>query len=547
MESYSSYLSRQQTILKYWLAVQFGGAYKWTTLQHNGVWFPPEYTPHGQPLVYQGKNINLTPQAEECAMLYAKYIGSDYVQNKTFNKNFWNDWKKILGKDSEIQSLEGCDFTKYQEILVKNKELKKLNQENDKEAAADLEKYKIAIVDGKEQPVGNFRMEPPGIFLGRGANPNIGKIKPRIQPEDITINIGKDAHIPETLAGHKWGKVIHDRHVEWLASWKDEITGKTKYMWLGAHSEFKASSDEQKFDAARKLKRKIDSIRAENEKNLLNPDIKVRQIATALYFIDKFALRVGNEKNLSQQSDTVGVTSLRVEHIELLPDNMIVLDFLGKDGVRFYNKLAVEPLIYQNLKEFIEGKDKDQELFNLINSNDVNKYLQTFMKDLTAKMFRTMNASAVFQRELRKISKKYEGSTDVTLLLDEFNKANGVVATLCNHQKQIGKSFKGQVEKVDLMIKKIKAQMRKVKASSSASKGEKLDKLRDKLKKAKSKKELKMGLKNISLGTSKQNYIDPRVTISFMKKHNLPIDKVFSKALRDKFAWAFSVDQNFKF
>jgi DNA topoisomerase-1 len=92
--------------------------------------------------------------------------------------------------------------------------------------------------------------------LGRGDNPKIGKLKKRIYPEDIIINIGKDAIIPESLPGHSWGKIIHDRHVEWLASWKDTITGKTKYVWLGAQSDFKASSDQQKFDLARKLKKK---------------------------------------------------------------------------------------------------------------------------------------------------------------------------------------------------------------------------------------------------------------------------------------------------
>ena len=30
--------------------------------------------------------------------------------------------------------------------------------------------------------------------------------------------------------GHKWERVIHDKNVEWLASWKDEITNKVKYI-----------------------------------------------------------------------------------------------------------------------------------------------------------------------------------------------------------------------------------------------------------------------------------------------------------------------------
>ena len=39
--------------------------------------------------------------------------------------------------------------------------------------------------------VGNFRVEPPGLFRGRGEHPRMGKVKTRIYPRDITINIGE--------------------------------------------------------------------------------------------------------------------------------------------------------------------------------------------------------------------------------------------------------------------------------------------------------------------------------------------------------------------
>ena len=41
--------------------------------------------------------------------------------------------------------------------------------------------------------VGNFRVEPPGLFRGRGEHPKMGRIKRRIYPRDITINIGEPA------------------------------------------------------------------------------------------------------------------------------------------------------------------------------------------------------------------------------------------------------------------------------------------------------------------------------------------------------------------
>jgi DNA topoisomerase-1 len=540
------------------------GGYKWTKLEHNGVLFPAEYKPHNVPLKYKDQRVKLTPTQEEAAMLYAKYINTEYIQSKVFNRNFWNDWKKLLNKDSIIQDLEGCDFNEYYDIIQEDKfsSHKNLEEENNSEVETkelsrayydidpkDEEKYKTAIVDGIPQPVSNYRMEPPGIFMGRGDNPKIGKIKSRIYPEDVIINIGKDAKIPETIKGHKWKKIIHNRHVEWLASWIENINNKRKYLWLGASSHFKASSDQEKFDLARKLKRKIENIREENNKNLQSDDIKTKQIATAFYFIDNFALRVGNEKG-EDTSDTVGVTTLRLEHIELLENNTIILDFLGKDSVRYYNKVTVDDTVYKNIIELSKDKQEYDDIFNLITSHDINKYLQTFMKDLTAKVFRTFNASYLFQKEIKKINKKYENISDIqdmNILIDEYNKANASVAKKLNHQKNIGKSHKGQVDKIDAQIKKVKSKLRKAKKSTGETKQDRINKLKEKLKKLKSKKELKHEMKNTSLSTSRDNYIDPRITISFIKKHNIPIDKLFNKALQQKFQWALNIDKEFRF
>ena len=46
-----------------------------------------------------------------------------------------------------------------------------------------------------------------------------------------------------------------------------------------------------------------------------------------------------------------------------------------------------------------------------------------------------------------------------------------------------------------------------------------------------------------------QNYIDPRLTVVFAKKYNVPIEKFFSKTLRDKFNWAIKSveDENWEF
>lgn len=37
----------------------------------------------------------------------------------------------------------------------------------------------------------------------------------------------------------------------------------------------------------------------------------------------------------------------------------------------------------------------------------------------------------------------------------------------------------------------------------------------------------KEDLKTVSLGTSKINYLDPRITVAWCKRHEVPIEKVF--------------------
>jgi DNA topoisomerase-1 len=163
------------------------------------------------------------------------------------------------------------------------------------------------------------------------------------------------------------------------------------------------------------------------------------------------------------------------------------------------------------------------------------------MNGLTAKVFRTYNASNLFYNELDNTSKKYENYTNddkFDLLLDGFNKATAKLALLCNHQKNISKNFSEQTDKIKNQIKELKEKKKNAKDPK---------KYAEKIKKIKIKLDLKQELKNLSLGTSKINYIDPRITVAFMKKHEIPIDKIFNKSLQEKFKWAFEVDKDFSF
>ena len=58
--------------------------------------------------------------------------------------------------------------------------------------------------------------------------------------------------------------------------------------------------------------------------------------------------------------------------------------------------------------------------------------------------------------------------------------------------------------------------------------------------------QMKEDNKTTSLGTSKANYMDPRISVAFCKKADLPIEKVFTGVLRNKFPWAMYTPSTFR-
>ena len=60
---------------------------RWKTLSHNGVVFPPPYKPLPKniKLLYEGKPVDLPPEAEEIACFYAVHYNSTGAIKHTEN------------------------------------------------------------------------------------------------------------------------------------------------------------------------------------------------------------------------------------------------------------------------------------------------------------------------------------------------------------------------------------------------------------------------------------------------------------------------------
>lgn len=452
---------------------------KWDTLEHNGVVFPPEYEPLPKDikLLYNGMPLTLSTEAEEAATFFGFMLHSTLnVENPVFQKNFFADFTEIVEKTGGAKDKDGKkvilkDFTKldfkpmfnYNDAKNAVKKARPNSEKKvEKEAKALLDApYTTCIWDGRKEQVGNFRVEPPGLFRGRGEHPKTGRIKLRVLPEQITINIGKDATVPTPPEGHKWKAVQHDNKATWLAMWQENINGAYKYVMLAAKSSIKGQSDLKKFEKARELKKHIDRIRTDYTKELRAELMADRQRATAVYLIDKFALRAGNEKDAENEAETVGCCSLKFEHVTLRPPNTVIFDFLGKDSIRFYDEVTVDDQVFKNLKIFKKSPKKDgDDIFDRLTTTQLNKHLTNYMPGLSAKVFRTYNASFTMSTLLKELKK---GKLTIQEKVKLYNDCNRKVAILCNHKRTVGAGHEAQMEKMTDGIKGLKYQKWRIK------------------------------------------------------------------------------------
>ncbi|CAO1621121.1 unnamed protein product [Parajaminaea phylloscopi] len=449
------------------------GSKMWETLWHTGPRFPPAYQrlPSDVKMKYNGKVVELSPEAEEAALFYAVKLETPYVKDPVFNSNFFKDFQTVLKKHPPVDGTKVTDFKKcdFTQMCEHQKELKEAEKERKKKLAPSArkkeqqakkeaeEEMKTCIVDGNKQRVGNVMVEPPALFMGRGQHPKRGQIKPRVRPEEITINhtLKDPKHPPPAApAGHRWKAVVEMKDVTWLAHWID-FNGNYKYVYLDASSSFKSNSDREKFEKARKLDRCVKKLRQRVDEMLISKSRQERQLGTVIWLIDNYSLRAGNEKG-EDEAATYGVCSLLVEHVKELVDeeNKVQLEFLGKDSMLFKETLEVPERIFKNIKMFtrstkdakgkIAVKKSTDAIFERIDTSHVNKFLRDpkegGMPGLSAKVFRTYNASTTFQGLLNRTADNLrERGLEPTpqSLKDEYMQANRLVAILCNHQKTI--------------------------------------------------------------------------------------------------------------
>jgi DNA topoisomerase I len=80
----------------------------------------------------------------------------------------------------------------------------------------------------------------------------------------------------------------------------------------------------------------------------------------------------------------------------------------------------------------------------------MNNHLRSYMKGLTAKVFRTYNASTTFEKEL--LSFDFKPNVLQQEKVNAYNSANKTAAELCNHQRAAPKSHAAGMAKMSLHV-----------------------------------------------------------------------------------------------
>ncbi|HKW05373.1 MAG TPA: hypothetical protein VJN71_08750, partial [Nitrososphaerales archaeon] len=229
--------------------------------------------------------------------------------------------------------------------------------------------------------------------------------------------------------------------------------------------------------------------------------------------------------------DTVGASTLRVEHLKFNDNTSIEFDFYGKDFVRWQKTLEVSPkdaAAVENLKNFCKGKNKEDLVFDGVTSKHVNEFLGKASKGLTAKVFRTFHATTIVKSYLDSHIKFPDESSEFDKIY-QAKLANLEAAIRCNHKRTPPKTFEQALQKKEEKLKQLRSTTPKTE-KQKANLAQRIAKLERQI-------QLTKETKDYNLNTSLRNYIDPRVYKSWADNVGLDWKVLYTGTLQRKMAW----------
>jgi DNA topoisomerase I len=523
------------------------------SLVHNGI-YVPQYDLKGFTIKIQGQPIKLSEKTEPMAVAWVRRTLSTTVAapDAVFKKNFMKEFlgklqqenpkaafldafcSKYLANVNDEKINQEMDFTQIKEFILQEKTSKEMLTKEVKKQQAEERKIKrlefkeklgYAQVDGQKLEIANWTAEPSCLFAGRGDHPQRGKWKEGPVKSDITLNTS--AITDQEAKKEGWAGAVWEKNKMYVASWKDKLTGKIKYVWFSDTAFLKQNREKEKFQKAETLGKQIKQIEQHILKNLKAKEDLRRKVATVSWLILVANMRVGDEKD-PDEADTVGAITLRSEHIKI-EGNVLHFDFLGKDSVRWVKEFTAPSEVIANIEHYC--KVSKEYLFEGVDSRSVSRFLSEKMPKLTAKVFRTWRCTKTVKEELER--------SGVTKADPDYKKsfaakmANLKVAEVANHKRKVPPTFDDRLAKKQENLKALETQLAAKKAE-----GKKTESLQTRIEKAKMDIELTRLTKEYNLGTSLKSYIDPTAYVKWAKKVKFDILKFYPQTLRNKFSWA---------
>jgi DNA topoisomerase-1 len=226
-----------------------------------------------------------------------------------------------------------------------------------------------------------------------------------------------------------------------------------------------------------KLKKKIAADLGSSGSSGSGGDEKTMAIAVILTLIFTCGFRIGNKK-YEKENNSVGLTTLKYKHLKFENNNKILIDFIGKKGVRnvatcdnlkiydylnlkFKNAAAVAASAKMEDYIFTYGAENSK----VITSSDVNEYLRTiskrYSKDIiiTTKDLRTWNANMLFLtffKKLRKARRGEENKDTERIINKDVKRAIEMVAEKLHNSYSICKKSYIDPKIIENAIKEIK-------------------------------------------------------------------------------------------
>ena len=557
-------------------------ATKWKVLKQNGPLLPEAYTPLPSrvKIRFDGRKITLDSSstnnifkvtAEEAALFYARRLLQvslkspeaailKKLKDKVFEMNFFKDWSKILpkgalrsyiikeNKSSTSQSYNKIDFGPMVDFLIEEKEEKEKLSKEEKKVEREARKislenrkrvYGNCLIDDVKYPC-QYSIQPPGLFIGKITSKLRGKIKSRIVGKDVTLNVTKK-FTPKCYSDGsecEWKKIVQEKSSTWLCKYTNNVTKSPVYTRLERSADPSVGkSDFIKFEKARALGRNIGAIRKKYRRDLSKKDTK--QLAAAVYLLDRVAIRPGDDKE--DDSDTKGLTTLTCGNIEFTGDNSFNLTFRGKSAIEFNREIEVDNAdnkVIKVLKSLCKGKRLRQEIFPKVTATGLNKYLKSLdgkNSKLTAKVFRTWTASRLLSEKLTEQDVSPEDGP--LQKKTAYITANLEAAVALNHKRI--QDNEAKIEKIQANIDKAEEQ------KESKARTERLIKLGN---------DLRTAQENVSLTTTRINYMDPRITVSWAKRFEVPLEggrgkgpPLMNPKMLQRFVWSMETPSTWEF